>query len=187
MRPQKVENQVVIDGLMSVLMMKGYDGASLNELAEASGLKKASLYHRFPDGKKEIAAAVLTYVNEWVQKNIYALLTDASVLPSERLEQVLQNIGALYNNGENSCIIRAMSLDASLEIFGEQVKETLQLWIDGFTALGVSFGFTKDVATEKALQTLINIQGSLVISKGLGSTNAFQWALKTIKKMYLEG
>ena len=167
-------------------MTKGYDGASLNELAEASGLKKASLYHRFPEGKKEIAAAVLTYVNEWVHENIYIILVNASILPTERLEKALQNIDTLYNGGENSCIIRAMSLDSGLEIFGEQIKQTLQLWIDGFTALGLSIGFTKEIATEKAFQTLINIQGSLVIAKGLGSKNVFQMSLKAIEKIYLE-
>jgi AcrR family transcriptional regulator len=187
MRPQKVENQSVINGLMSVLMAKGYDGATLNELAEATGLKKASLYHRFPEGKKEIAAAVLTYVNEWVHENIYLLLTNTSVLPTVRLSKVLENIDTLYDKGENSCIIRAMSLDASLEIFGEQVNLTLQLWIDGFTELGVSLGFTREIAAEKAFQTLINIQGSLVVSKGLGSTTVFQSALKNIEKIYLNG
>jgi AcrR family transcriptional regulator len=187
MRPLKVENQLVINGLMSVFMTKGYDGASLNDLAEASGLKKASLYHRFPEGKKEIAAAVLTYVNEWIGENIYALLTNTSILPRERLKKALENIDILYNKGENSCIIRAMSLDAGLEIFGEQVKETLQLWIDGFTELGSALGFSKEIATEKALQTLITIQGSLVVSKAWGATTAFQLALKTIEKNYLNG
>ena len=70
MRPQKVEDQALLLGLMAVLSAKGYDGASLNELAESSGLQKASLYHRFPAGKKEITSAVLNYVNEWVKKNI---------------------------------------------------------------------------------------------------------------------
>lgn len=185
MRPQKVENQSVINGLMSVLMAKGYEGATLNELADATGLKKASLYHRFPEGKKEIAAAVLTFVNEWVNENIYMLLTNKAISPIERLDKVLKNIDMLYDKGENSCIIRAMSLDASLEIFGEQVKETLQLWLNGFIELGISLGFTKDIATDKAYQTLINIQGSLVVSKGLGLTYAFDMALKNIKKSYV--
>jgi AcrR family transcriptional regulator len=187
MRPQKVENQILIDGLMSVLRAKGYDGASLNELADASGLKKASLYHRFPEGKREIVAAVLTYVNEWLQEHIYNLLTNASIIPDERLKLVLNNINLLYNNGEYSCAIRALSLDSSLEIFGEQIKECMQLWIKGFSALGVAYGFSTEIANEKAYQVLINVQGSLVISKGLGSIEVYQTALNTIEKMYLKG
>jgi len=56
MRPQKVNNTELVKGLLNVFRSKGYDGASLNDLAVASGLQKASLYHRFPNGKKEIAA-----------------------------------------------------------------------------------------------------------------------------------
>jgi AcrR family transcriptional regulator len=187
MRPQKVENQILIDGLMSVLRAKGYDGASLNDLADASGLKKASLYHRFPEGKKEIVAAVLTYVNEWLEENIYNLLTNRLITPQERLKLVLNNINALYNNGEYSCVIRALSLDSSLEIFSEQIKKSMQLWITGFTGLGIDFGFSKEIANEKAYQVLMNIQGSLVVSKGLDSILIYQFALNSIEKLYLMG
>jgi AcrR family transcriptional regulator len=184
MRPQKVEDQALLSGLMTVLSAKGYDGASLNELAEASGLQKASLYHRFPAGKKEITSAVLNYVNDWVKKNIYALLTNSSLSPSERLKTAIKNINELYNNGNSICILRALSMDTGVEIFGEQIKESMLLWVKGFTALGEDCGFTKDIAREKAYQVLINIQGSLIVSKSLGSNSWYKAALKNIETMY---
>lgn len=184
MRPQKVEDQALLLGLMAVLSAKGYDGASLNELAESSGLQKASLYHRFPAGKKEITSAVLNYVNEWVKKNIYAHLTNSTLTTSDRLKTVIRSINGLYNNGNSICILRALSMDTGVEIFGEQIKESMQLWIKGFTALGEDCGFSKDMAREKAYQVLINIQGSLIVSKGLGSNIWYKDALKSIEAMY---
>lgn len=184
MRPQKVEDKALLIGLMTVLSSKGYDGSSLNELAESSGLQKASLYHRFPAGKKQITTAVLNYVNEWIHTKIYLLLINQSIAPSERLNEAIENINSLYNDGDSICILRSLSMNTGIEIFGEQIKEAMQLWINGFTVLGNDFGYSDIVAVEKAYQVLINIQGSLIVSKGLNSTNSYKAAVKAIQNMY---
>ncbi|MDH3644464.1 MAG: TetR/AcrR family transcriptional regulator, partial [Gammaproteobacteria bacterium] len=36
------------DQLVTVFKKRGYEGATLNQLADATGLSKASLYHHFP-------------------------------------------------------------------------------------------------------------------------------------------
>ena len=36
-----------------------------------------------------------------------------------------------------------------------------------------------------AIQTLVEIQGSLIVAKGLNNTNVFQSTLKNIEKRYL--
>ena len=58
----KVSEEEVVQKLFQVFRLKGFDGASLSDLAEATGLKKASLYHRYPGGKQEMAAAVMDFV-----------------------------------------------------------------------------------------------------------------------------
>jgi AcrR family transcriptional regulator len=184
MRPLKVDNDKLIDGLISVLRSKGYEGSSLNELASAVGLQKASLYHRFPEGKKEIALTVLEFVNLWVEKNIYNLISDKSILPEVRLLSVIENISNLYDSGENSCILSALSMDSSVSLFKQEIQKVMQLWIDAFTSLGIDFGFNNKVAKEKATLVLINIQGSLIVSKGLGSATFFSEVLKNIENMY---
>ncbi|MEM8908588.1 MAG: TetR/AcrR family transcriptional regulator, partial [Bacteroidota bacterium] len=184
MRPQKVQDLEMLKGLMSVLRAKGYDGASLNDLAEAAGLKKASLYHRFPGGKKEMAAAVLNYVEEWIDQNIYRVLTDSELAADERLRITLDNIRALYDQGEAICIFRSMSMETGMELFGQQIKAGLRQWIAAFTQLGVTLGFDPPTAEAKALQTLIDIQGSLVVAKGMNTTAIFETTLQGIHKRY---
>ncbi len=169
---------------MSVLRAKGFDGASMNDLSEATGLKKASLYHRFPGGKKEIAEAVLAYTGDWGEVNIYKVLTNQAKTPVERLQEVIANIRALYQEGEAICILRALTMDSSLPLFGSLIEERFQLWIDAFTQLGKDFGFTDEKAQKLALETLIRVQGSLVLSKGLGSTEPFQQNLIEIERIY---
>src|SRR4029078_11124737 len=39
--------------LMDLFREKGFDGASLADISESTGLGKSSLYHHFPNGKEE--------------------------------------------------------------------------------------------------------------------------------------
>ncbi len=184
MRPQKVENEILLDGLMSVLRSKGYDGASLNELASSTGLQKASLYHRFPGGKKEITMAVLDHVDEWLNMHVFAVLQQRDRLPEERLSSVLVNVKELYQAGEAICIIRALSMETGLALFGEKLKNSMNSWIDSFSVLGQDIGLNKNEADQKAVRVVVKIQGSLIVSKTLQSTKPFIDALKEIEMMY---
>lgn len=185
MRPQKVDTEAMLQGLMSVLRSRGYDGASLKELSAATGLKKASLYHRFPGGKQEMAAAVLAHVGEWTQQHIYRLLTDRELPPTQRLEQALQNIDELYVGGDVSCVFRALSTEIGLDLFGEQLRQGMQAWIQAFAALGEGFGQGKEEAYANGLQSIIDIQGTLVVGKCLGDTSIFQRMTEQIRQRYL--
>jgi len=185
LRPKKVEEQELLLKLMSVLCKKGYDGSSLNVLAEASGLQKASLYHRFPGGKKAITDAVLDFADVWVKSNIYDLLANSSVNPEERLKKVIKTIGKdLYDNGHEMSLLRALSMDAGHGLFGHKIKNSMKMWIDAFTLLGIDFKFSKEVAASKAVQVLVNIQGGLVVSESLDSIAPFQTTLRSIEKLY---
>ncbi len=185
MRPQKIDDHALLGKLMEVFRSKGYEGSSLNELATSAGLKKASLYHRFPGGKEEIATAVLTYTQEWGDTYISSILYDTTLAPKTRLSRVIKNIDTLYGGGEKICLLRALSMDTELPVLEDMIASSMQDWINGFTFLGKEFGYSAKEASQKATQVLIHIQGALIISKGLKSTHIFKDILITIKKMYL--
>lgn len=184
MRPQKIDDARLIEGLMSVLQSKGFEGASLNDLAQASGLQKASLYHRFPGGKNEIAITVLHFIHEWIRENIYLVLTEKGVAPATKLQRAIQHIRQVYHNGEKTCILNALSLDSGLVVLGDEISKAMHLWLDAFTAVGVELGFTTAQAKAKARQSLIQVQGSLVLAKGLGDPTQFHKALADVKQLF---
>ncbi|PWL39315.1 TetR/AcrR family transcriptional regulator [Flagellimonas aquimarina] len=187
LRPKKIEDKKLILNLMSVLRKKGYEGSSLNQLAQAANLNKASLYHRFPGGKKEITDAVLDFADEWVKVHIYKLLSDSSIPPIERLQEALKLISEdLYDHGHEMCLLRALSMDAGQGLFGSKIKGSMTTWIKAFTLLGIDFGFTKEEANDKAVQVLVHIQGGLVVSESIGSVEPFKAVLVAIEKLYLK-
>ena len=184
MRPQKILDTDMITGLTKVFRDKGYEGASLNDLAEVTGLKKASLYHRFPDGKQEMAECVLSDIDQWVDKNIFFLLLDENKSTKLRLADALKNIEILYDSGRETCVLRAFSMHSGLALFEQQIKSGMDKWIAAFSALGIAIKLSSTQAHQNAVQTLIELQGSLIVTKGLADTNIFKNTLKNIEKRY---
>lgn len=186
MRPQKVDDQQLLTGFMSVFRTKGYDGASLNELADATGLQKASLYHRYPGGKKDIALAVLGFVNQWIDRNIVEVLSNKNVTPQSRLLQVMGNINQLYDSGKSICILRSLSMSNSLDLFRPELKLAMNRWMDSFYQLGKEMGISDSISKEMAVNVLIKIQGSLVVAKTMDDLTIFKNVIKEIEGMYLK-
>lgn len=184
MRPQKIDDTALLGRLIDVFRSKGYEGSSLNDLAASAGLKKASLYHRFPGGKEEIVTAVLEHTITWGETHVEGILRDQTIPARQRLEKVIDNIDALYAQGTKTCILRALSMDTGIPALGDLIQVTLHNWVRGFKTLAEEIGFTSEVAHQKALQTLINIQGSLIISKGLNDTTIFNDTLDSIRNLY---
>ncbi|KQM68402.1 TetR family transcriptional regulator [Pedobacter sp. Leaf216] len=184
MRPQKILDTDMISGLTKVFRDKGYEGASLNDLAEVTGLKKASLYHRFPNGKQEMAECVLSDIDQWVDENIFFALLDETKSTELRLKDALKNIEILYDSGKNTCVLRAFSMHGGLTLFEEQIKSGMEKWISAFNVLGMSLKFTSTESQQNAIQTFIDLQGSLVVTKGLADTSIFKNTLKNIEKRY---
>lgn len=64
--------QEILEHALSLFMTKGYEGASMSDLAAATGIKKASLYAHY-SGKEEIFSAVFTGVVEEYRETIQSL------------------------------------------------------------------------------------------------------------------
>ncbi|MGY5351204.1 TetR/AcrR family transcriptional regulator [Wenyingzhuangia sp. IMCC45533] len=184
MRPQKVEDTVLVNNLMQVLRAKGYEGASLNDLAAASGLQKASLYHRFPGGKKDIVLSVLNHIGDWTKVSIINVINDPKKTPINKLETVIDHLNQFYDGGKNACVTKTLSMDHSFHLFGDELKKGVSVWIESFTELARLFNHTEDEAKNIAQQVIVQIQGSLVLSKTLGDYNCFKVALADIKSLY---
>jgi len=61
------EKAEIVGRLFIVFQDKGYEGASLADLSQATGLGKSSLYHHFPRGKEQMAEAVLEQGKTFIQ------------------------------------------------------------------------------------------------------------------------
>lgn len=180
----KVETDIVVEALMQVFRSVGYDGASLAELASATGLKKASLYHRFPGGKEEMANVVLDHVSGWSESQIFETLYSSDPA-AERLDAALNAIYILYDGGRLACILRAMAHGTAAALFRAKIAGIFQRWVNAFTHLATDLGHDPETAKRLGESTLIKIQGSLILAQTLQKPELIQEALSEIRTDFL--
>lgn len=180
MRTQKVNPENVDLKLFETFSEFGYDGASMELLSQVTGLKKASLYHRFPNGKKEMAQQALKIVEQWILTNIVALSLDKTVKAETRLKKAINAIDQLYNGGANNCLLRTLSVGTDSNAFKTAVSNCFELLADGFSGIATDLGLPPEVAQQKAKQVNLLIQGSLVLTGATGDKGYFKNCLINI-------
>lgn len=171
--------------LLTVFRRYGYEGATLTRLSKATGLGKASLYHHFPKGKEEIAATVLNYTSDWMTANIIAPLHDKERQPALRIREMTKQVNELYSCGQKPCILAVLVLGDN-DIFQEQIQRALRLWIDTLAEVLLDAGLDKKTAQYRAKNAIIQIQGALILARGLNDTEPFEGVLESLPAALLK-
>src|SRR5687768_4803588 len=98
-----IPREEVLNRLTRVFRESGY-AASLSQLSEATGLQRASLYHYFPGGKAEMAAAVIERSNRILEEQIIRPLL-ACGDPLTRLRAMARSLDRYFAGGTESCLL----------------------------------------------------------------------------------
>ena len=75
----------MLSRLMDLFREKGFDGASLADISESTGLGKSSLYHHFPNGKEEMALQVLAHLEGQLEAALFEPMRSTGA-PGKKLE-----------------------------------------------------------------------------------------------------
>lgn len=187
-RKATIEDVQLMRRLEEVFRDVGYDGATLAALSKATGLQKASLYHRFPGGKEQMAQEVLQVAGLWLEVNLLSPLRDKDTLPKARIELMVRRLDEFYSGGKQACLLNLLST-ASPDSgpFGKSIKALIDAWVTTLSSLLLETGLRRNVATARAERAMVGLQGSLVVSRGLGTTRPFKNYLRTLPAELLQG
>ncbi|MBC7924601.1 MAG: TetR/AcrR family transcriptional regulator [Bryobacteraceae bacterium] len=180
----KVSDDALIERIAHVFRIHGYEGASIRLLSEATGLERASLYHRYPGGKEEMASAVITWTGNWFRANVIEPLANPSQQPSARLQDVARNLKEFYERGSLPCVLDCMTIGSSDPI-RDKVRESLGAWTDAFAGLARETGIGAAESRNRAQQAIIEIEGALVVTRVLNDPKPFLKTLDRLKETLL--
>ena len=175
----------IISKIIPVFRHHGYEGTTISMLSQATGLKKASLYHHFQGGKEQMAAAVLEYIGNWLDTYIFEPLRSDKP-PQKRLEAMCKGVEKFYASGETPCILAVMSLGEADNLFHQQLEQSLNKWLDILSTVAEETGISSRKARENAEDVIITIQGALVLVRVTKDTEIFQRAIAKIPRILLE-
>nr|WP_156964680.1 TetR/AcrR family transcriptional regulator [Methylocapsa aurea] len=175
----------VLPTIAEVFREHGFDGASLSLISERTGLGKGSLYHFFPGGKQEMAAAVLDEIDGWFHRNVFAPLRQDPDAGGA-IEQMLQAVEAYFRSGQRVCLVGVFALGDARDRFRIQVRTYFVAWTNDLTDALMRSGHDAVTARELSEETVGSIQGALVLARALDDPQSFQRALNRLRKR-LEG
>jgi TetR/AcrR family transcriptional repressor of lmrAB and yxaGH operons len=169
------------DGLLAILAEvfreHGYEGTSLSLIGEATGLGKGSLYHFFPGGKEEMAAAVIAHIDGWFETNVFVPLQDTGD-PRAGIDRMLEATDRYFHSGRRVCLIGAFALDDARDLFAKEIKNYFSRWVGYLAEALQRLGHDQSQAAERAEETVAAIQGALTLARAFDDTAVFSRALQ---------
>jgi TetR/AcrR family transcriptional repressor of lmrAB and yxaGH operons len=182
-RPQTVPDDELFDRLAQVFRVAGFEGASLGALAEGARLRRASLYHRFPEGKVQMAEAVMGWVGGLFAHAVEPMVHDPDV--AEGVAESARRISEIYADGLLPCVLDTLTLSGAPESIRASAAEITASWIDAMATAAERGGAGAADARLAAEEAFIRIEGSLVLARLHGDPSAFRRALGELPRMLL--
>jgi TetR/AcrR family transcriptional regulator, lmrAB and yxaGH operons repressor len=174
-RPPSIEDDKLTDLIVSVFRERGFVGTAINDLSAASGLQRASLYHRFPAGKEQMAEVALTTVGHRFGWILEPMREDTDV--ARGIAETGRRLGEFYGAGALSCVLDTMTLAGAPAEVRDHARSLAATWIESMTDAARRAGHRPDAALRAAKDAFVRIEGALVLSRVTGDTGAFAEAV----------
>lgn len=158
----------IITATCDLLELQGYHGTGLNEIIRQSGSPKGSLYHYFPGGKEELAAAAVQQVGEVVLRRIREnLAAEADVVLAVRgfIRDVAENVERSGYRAGGPITTVALETAATSERLRLVCGEIYAGWQAVFAARLVAAGWEAARATRVAALIIAALEGGILLSR----------------------
>ncbi|WP_312170859.1 TetR/AcrR family transcriptional regulator [Microbacterium sp.] len=175
----------VVRALAGVFRKRGFEGGSLSFIQQETGVGRGSLYHFFPEGKTDMARAVLDQVAEWFDEKIFVPLRTATDA-RQAIADTSREVAEYFISRERVCLFAAITLGEEQETFAEAVRAYFTDWVDALTQVLTTTGLTREMAREHALYAVAAIQGGLVLARAYGDDQTFLGIVNRTEKGLLD-
>jgi TetR/AcrR family transcriptional regulator, lmrAB and yxaGH operons repressor len=154
----------------SLIGSRGVSGTSFSDVLTDSGAPRGSIYHHFPDGKRQLAEDAIRLTSD----RVLAYLRAGS---SESASEVLARFIGLWrqvvvtSNGSAGCVVAGVAVDtvddAELMLV---VRATFRSWVDTLADQLSAAGVPAHRAAPIAQATLAGMEGALILCRAEGNS-----------------
>ena len=160
----------IVEAAAPIFNKCGYEGSSLSELMEATGLKKGGIYRHF-SSKEQLAAEAFDYTWETAW-NSRLQHVDEKASGIEKLKQLIANFVNHRSPVSGGCPILNTAIDADdgNPVLRAHVAKALRSWLSRLQTIvdqAQARGETKRGVDPQAVATLIvaTLEGALMMSR----------------------
>lgn len=174
MRPQKISRDELLLRCAHTFKRYGYHGTSMDMLASACELTKASFYHHYPN-KESLAREVLQRTHAIINDALFAIAYDSSLPPAERLARMNAKARKLFMEDSIGCLMGVITVDAAYAV--PELMPPIRQFIDDWAAALAHLlagRLPENDARQLAQQTVADFEGAILLSRIYGNDECFE-------------
>jgi len=172
-RPDR-SRAALVDTAATLFRRQGYAATGLNQILDQAGVKPGSLYHHFPQGKQQLAAAVVDHTGAGIERLLRRFL--ASGLPvadivDRWIDLLVDGLSADRRDGCPIEPIATESVNASA-LVREASARAFSGWCSAIEERLHEDGWPVTDAKSIAVAVISLIEGALILSRIAGDAGA---------------
>jgi len=161
----KIDRDEIVNRAIKLMLTGGYDGTSMAQIAAACGIRKASVYHHFPD-KDALVLAAIGQIHAYFREHIFVLARRDNMNAKQRLRALNKATFQFFDGREGGCLLGNFVLE--LMERAPQFEAPLRAYFDEWAAaiahvLAASHHRAK--ARRLAFAALARIQGAIMLMR----------------------
>ncbi len=168
----------------SLIRSRGVSATSFSDVLADSGAPRGSIYHHFPDGKRQLAEDAIRWTSERVLARLRA---GAATTPSDVLERFIDMWRQVVRTSDGSagCVVAGVAIDTVANEAGlmEIVRATFRSWVALLAEQLEAVGVPAHRATSVAMATLAGMEGALILCRAEGNVRPLEAVAEELMRL----
>jgi TetR/AcrR family transcriptional repressor of lmrAB and yxaGH operons len=186
-RPDR-SRAALIDTAATLFRRQGYAATGLNQILEEAGVKPGSLYHHFPQGKQQLAAAVVETEGTGIEQLLRRFLATGRPVADVVDRWVDLLAAGLAGDRRDGCPIEPIATESvnASTLVREASARAFRGWCAAVEERLRADGWSAGEAQRVGLAVISLIEGALILSRISGDAGALD-AAKPAARTLLRG
>jgi TetR/AcrR family transcriptional regulator, lmrAB and yxaGH operons repressor len=176
-RPDR-SRAALVDTAATLFRRQGYAATGLNQILEVAAVKPGSMYHHFPEGKQQLAAAVVESAGTSIERLLSRFLASDMPVPDivDRWIDLLAT--GLAGDERDGCPIEPIATESvhASGVVREASWRAFRGWCSAVADRLQRDGWAPEQAHRVALAVIALIEGGLILSRIAGDAAALDAA-----------
>ncbi|MCU0328131.1 MAG: TetR/AcrR family transcriptional regulator [Chitinophagales bacterium] len=181
MSKSKISKDIIVAQALVLFRQKTYHNTSIQDIADACGVFKGSLYHYF-DSKEEIMKAVLISVLDYYRNHIAVIVHQKDLSLSNRLELYFTEVSKLFYNEKTNKLYGNIGIESAMttEDFTPYLKMFFTEFISSIQSLYLE-KYEPHIAQELAERAVCELEGAMMLSRVYNQVDFIKNSVKRLK------
>ena len=176
-RPDR-SRAALVDTAAVLFRRQGYAATGVNQILDTADVKAGSLYHHFPNGKQELAAAVVDSVGAAIERQLRRFLDSGSPVADIVDGWIELLASGLSSDQRDGCPVEPIATESvhASPLVREASARAFGGWCLAVTERLQADGWPEQDAEQTALAVIALVEGALILSRVSGNADALNAA-----------